>query len=91
MADAAATSWSTVSGSLILPSSVTVELRNLPSSLNGVKIKVLNCAGLVRPEGEVAISFIGVQLPDYVRTRLSWSEGALWLKLMSQGIVISFR
>ena len=91
VADAAATSWSTVSGSLILPSSVTVELRNLPSSLNGVKIKVLNCAGLVRPEGEVAISFIGVQLPDYVRTRLSWSEGALWLKLMSQGIVISFR
>lgn len=88
IADTGATEWPVINGSFVQPEEMTIELRNLPESLNGLKIKLFECDGFTGAGEDAVITFAGETVYDGVRIRLSYSDGALYLRFRSLGTVV---
>ena len=91
VADAEADGILSVAGDFVLCAKTVVELRNLPADLNGFKIRILDCDGVVLPEAPVEVEFVGERLPDGVKARLVYGDGALQLRFNSQGMRLIVR
>ena len=91
VADAAADSCPVVTGAFIPGEKLTVELRNLPDFTDGLKIKLLECGDFVLGENGCGIVYEGEVPADGADARLSFSNGALYLRFRRRGTRIIVR
>ena len=68
-----------------------MELRNLPAFTDGLKIKLLECGDFILGENGCGIVYEGEVPADGVDARLSFSNGALYLRFRRRGTRIIVR
>jgi autotransporter-associated beta strand protein len=91
LADAEADACPLVTGAFIPGEKLTVELRNLPASTDGLKIKLLECGDFVLGENGCEIVYEGEVPDDGVDARLLFKDGSLYLRFRRRGTRIIIR
>ena len=91
LADAEADACPLVTGAFIPGEKLTVELRNLPASTDGLKIKLLECGDFVLGENGCEIIYEGEIPDDGADARLLFKDGSLYLRFRRRGTRIIVR
>jgi hypothetical protein len=91
IADAKATACPAVTGAFIPGEKLTIELRNMPASTDGLKIKLLECGDFVLGENGCEIAYEGEVSDDGADARLLFKDGSLYLRFRRRGTRIIIR